>query len=312
MSNLLFAGDFHITEQDIPEINAIFQELLILKDKHSVSKLLITGDTFDKVNPTPKEIDCFASFIKAINIQVILLAASSHESISNTESILNHFGILNNNIKVVKEYQDDNYLFMGHFALKESKTSYGATKTKAEFASFKYVILGHVHSFELIKPNVCQLGSIRYVDFAEVKDEKKVCLLLENYKEKTEMCHFLALNSPFAMKEVSMGSKAVNSLPGLPGKKSEEEIRAYMDNLPKNTKVRVIFTDFESFKAFLPFYHVYKEKFVVFKDKKDFDVLVQALEQKKEQIDVKSSLREYLEANKVNEDIKKILLEEIK
>ena len=69
--NILVISDIHLKEKELEEINAIFDEFLILKDKHNISKLYIAGDTFDKVNPSPKEIDCFAKFIKKMDFLLL-------------------------------------------------------------------------------------------------------------------------------------------------------------------------------------------------------------------------------------------------
>jgi len=316
--NILFVGDFHIKESELKEINNIFDEILILKDKHNINRLYITGDTFDKINPTPNEIDCFAKFIQKINIPIILISAQSHESISETESILNHFGILKNTILVTKEYQDKDHLFMGHFTLKESKINYGTTKSKKEFSKYKYVILGHQHSFELINPNICHLGSIRYVDFAEVDDTKKVVLLIENYKEDKEKCHFLELKSPYPMVDLHFIKKMpqTSQKQAKSGilKASVNEFKAKLDKLDLKTKVRIIFNNFEEWKEFLPYYHKYKEKFFVFKDKKDFIISLDKHTEiaKQKTGNLKESLKKYLEENKIEKDIAQILLNEIK
>ena len=66
-------------------------------------------------------------------------------------------------------------------------------------------------------------------------------------------------------------------------------------------------------KDFLPFIPKYQEKFVLFKDKKDFLISDNSLiSAKNETISLKESLIRYLEITKVDDIIKKILLEEIK
>ena len=194
-------------EIDLPEINAIFDELLIIKDKFCINKLIIAGDTFDKINPTAKELDCFSSFLKKINLPIILLIAKSHESISQEESILNHFGILKENIITCSEYQDGKNLYVGHFTLNESKFNYGTKRSKKEFAQFKHVILGHQHDFQVIKPNICHIGAIRYIDFSEDETLSKKIAICENYGEKSENWQFINLFSPYPLQNIIVKNK---------------------------------------------------------------------------------------------------------
>ena len=310
--NYLIFGDIHITEKDIKECESVLNEIITLKEKYKVNKIILTGDTFDKVNPTSIELDLFSDFIKKLNIPIIILVAQSHESITPTESILNHFGILKNNLKIVKEYIDENHLYVGHFTLQESKMHFGSKKSKKEFEKYKYVILGHQHTFEIIKPNIVHIGSIRYVDFAESQDKQKVVLLMENYKEKNEKCHFLSLNSPIPMKDVYLTKKTDKPLPQSSYAQSIEELKAILDKIDSNTKVRVIFDNFEGYKNFRPLYEIYKKKFKLFKDRKDFTMNYDSAVSGRKDISLKDSFNQFLKINKINEDIKEILLKEMK
>ena len=86
-----------------------------------------------------------------------------------------------------------------------------------------------------------------------------------------------------------------------------------LDQLSPNTKVRIIFKDFHNYSNFLSYYQKYKNKFVLFKDKKEF--LISDNSQKQglnESVSFKKSLSDYLNKTKVDNAIKRILLEEIK
>jgi hypothetical protein len=85
-----------------------------------------------------------------------------------------------------------------------------------------------------------------------------------------------------------------------------------LDKLDPKTKVRVIFHDFESYTQFINKYDFYKNKFVLFKDKKDF--LISVNNQKcilTEMKSLKENMENYLGITKVNDIIKGILLEEL-
>jgi DNA repair exonuclease SbcCD nuclease subunit len=315
--NILMFGDIHIIEKDLEEIELIFDEINTIKNNNKIDKIIITGDTFDRPNPTSKELDCFSNFIQKINIPIILLVAKSHESISSEESILNHFGILKDNIKIVTEYNEPHYLYVGHFTLKESKMNYGAVRSKKDFKGrYRYVVLGHQHSFEVIPSNICQIGSIRYVDFAESEDEVKKVLIIQNSKEETEKCLFLSLSTPYPMVDAYLG-KNVAKTSGKEAKttyfEAISDLKSYLDTLNPKTKVRIVFETFEGYSQFLNDYATYKNKFVLFKDRKDFIIsLLVPNSPKKETKSLKENLENYLNSNNINEEIKQILLGELK
>jgi len=328
--NILAFSDVHIIEKDLPEIEAVFGELLILKDKYCINKIIMAGDTFDKVNPTPKELDCFANFVRRANVPIILITAKSHESISVGENVLTHFGILKSNMSVSSEYIDESKLFVGHFIVKQSSKNFGGTVDKMELKKYEHVLLGHGHNFEIVKPNVCQMGSIRFIDFGEDPKVSKKVVLCENYKEEGERWHFLQLNSPYPMINIQLGKKAeieantetdspikAPQKPDLEGFEGEFEdissLCAYLDKLEPKTKVRIIFNSYDLWREFLPYYDTYKSKFVVFRDRKDFltQSKIEVASGKKENKSLKESLTKYMKENKVNKQIQKILLEEI-
>jgi metallophosphoesterase superfamily enzyme len=208
MKNILLFGDLHLTKQDIPECISILEEIGMLANQHNVDTLIDLGDTFDNLKPSSLELDNFATFIRRLNKKIIIIAAESHESETPENSIVNHFGILSDTITVVKEYQDENKLYCGHFIVSESQLNkFGATISKNQLKKYRHVILGHGHSFELIKPNICQLGSSRWIDFSEAQDKNKIILLIENYDSDNPKCSFIALKSPYKMIDIILEGK---------------------------------------------------------------------------------------------------------
>jgi hypothetical protein len=158
MKNILIAGDLHIDQSSLEECSLILNEQKELIKKYKVDTYIDTGDTFDFLTPNSDELDLFSNFLKDININSIILAANSHESTTPESSIINHFGILNNKVKVVKEFTDKK-IYIGHFGLVESKLQkYGATKSLKDFSKYEKVILGHFHSYEEVSKNCVQLG----------------------------------------------------------------------------------------------------------------------------------------------------------
>ena len=310
MNNILIAGDIHIREKELEECTLVLKEIAELIKTHNIDQLILTGDTFDVVKPTSREIDVFANFIKEINISIIVLAAQSHESTTPEESIINHFGILVDKIKVVKMYTDEHNLLVGHFIVNESTKNYGGTISKTTLKAYKFVVLGHGHSHEIVKPNICQLGSVRYVDFAESKDIAKYVSVYLNYRSDKEKWGFIPLKTPYAMKDLII---AKNAQPTLGNKQIEaQNWQSVIEQLNAKTKLRIIFRDFESYYSNINDLQRFKDKFVLFSVKKDFLVEETILTSKVETHSMKDSLKNYLEQNKINEEIKRILLEEIK
>jgi hypothetical protein len=92
-----------------------------------------------------------------------------------------------------------------------------------------------------------------------------------------------------------------------------QDLLVCLNQLSPKTKVRVIFKDYGSYKEFLPYYEIYKQKFSLFKDRKDFILSISDNRDNNAKNEtMKESLLKFLDANKINEDIKKILTEEIK
>ena len=328
--NILFASDPHILEQDLEEINLIFSELLELKEKYKIDKLIIPGDSFDRINPTSKELDCLSAFLKKINIPIILVAANSHESSTHEDSVINHFGILKDTITVVKEYQDENKLFVGHFILKQSSKNYGGTIDLQTLKQFRWIILGHGHDFEMIKPNGVQLGSVRFISFGEDSNNPKRVAICTDYDSDKPKWEFLTLLSPYPMISLDLGknseiapikdpTEAKIVQPACSSVKIGTindpivQLLAKLDALAPKTKVRIIYKDYESYRQFLPLIGKYKSKFTIFKDKKEFIISTDCnKDREKETVNLSELLNSWLEKNQIPEEIKKVLRKEIK
>jgi len=205
--NLLIYTDLHISNSSLEECKFILDEYLILCDKHSINKVISAGDNFDTINPNSECLDLFSNFVKKLNRPIIILAANSHESTSIENSVLNHFGILHDKVEIVKEYIDENKLYVGHFIVQQSKNNYGGTVNKSELSKYAHVILGHGHDYELIPPNICQLGSCRFVDFGEKKDEAKKVAICLNYRSDSERWIFQPISSCIPMTDIILGVK---------------------------------------------------------------------------------------------------------
>jgi DNA repair exonuclease SbcCD nuclease subunit len=332
--NLLFFGDLHIDKDSLEECKSVLDEILSLCKTHNITQVYDLGDTFDKITPSPFELDLFSSFLKELNLPITILAAQSHESISNSISIINHFGILKETVQVLKEYKDNNYLYCGHFIVNQSKKNMGGTVDSVSLKDFAFVLLGHGHNPEMIGKNIIQLGSCRFVDFGEDKSLKKHVGICLDYKGQSAEWKFVPLTSVIPMIDIELHKKEVKNSkldpqnevlkaksskiaptnpPNAKVFKAVPDLCAYLDKLNPKTKVRIIFKDYHIYSEYLPCSISYSSKFYQYKEKKEFVISDLALGSvKNETITLKENLKIWIEKNKVPEDIKKVLLEEVK
>jgi len=343
--NLLFASDFHIEEQSFEELELVFNEILEIKEANKIDKIIIPGDSFDRISPTSKELDFLSTFIKKLNCQIILIAANSHESTTQEDSVINHIGILRDDILVCKEWKDEHRLFAGHFIVKQSTKNKGGTINQSELKDYRNVVLGHGHIFELVKPNLCQLGSIRFISFGEDPAINKKVAICYNYGEKDQGWQFIDLKTPYPLIDIELckmniskdlkivqndppelrsgkqgkAPKPINKAkiaPSNPMNRSSfgavGELCSFLDKTSPKSKVRVVFKDYSSWVNFLPFYQRYKDKFYVMRDKKDFLVTIDNTPKDNKKETMRESLIKWMTTNKIEDKIQKILLEEIK
>lgn len=344
--NILFYTDPHICLSSITECELVFDEIIELVEKYKISKVISLGDNFDTTKPSAAELNCLAKFLKKLNNkEVILLAATSHESETNILSSVDVYGILSDTITIVKEYRDEGKLYCGHFIINESKANKGSlsgTKSKKELQNYKFVVLGHGHNFEIIKPNVCQLGSCRYISFGEDENIKKRVGIVTDYGEDKERWGFIELKTPYPIVNIEVSNTVPTNLPKsalqstnsvktddvtvdttdpkssisqAQTSQNSAQIQALcekLDKLTPLTKVRIIFKDYVLWRSFLPFYQKYKGKFIVFRDKKDFLIDDQIISKSNSETQtVIQSFKVWLDKNKIEEKVQKILLGEI-
>jgi len=90
------------------------------------------------------------------------------------------------------------------------------------------------------------------------------------------------------------------------------DLLSYLEKLGEKTKVRVIFKDYTTWREFLPYSTIFKKKFASYKEKREFILDLVASPNKAENASLKESLIKYLDASKTPEEIRKILLGELK
>lgn len=254
MSKTLFIGDLHIEEKAIEELECISQEIFSYK-ANSVIQL---GDFYEKCRPSPLELDFGTSIAKQMKKNykdVTILDGTGKHSVLNGESVtryLQHLGIKTVGTECDLTIDKQKIKF-GHFMTNQSLLEYGTSKYGIkDLKDYDYVLLGHQHSPQVLVENkMFHLGSVRFVHFNEVDDPYKQIAILEN-----GVLTFIPLKSPTPMIDLVACDFYLE------------------DQLPKinpKTKVRVIIPSFSIFKNSLETIKKYKNKFVEFKVKLDFE-----------------------------------------
>lgn len=333
MKNILIFSDTHIDKENLSECKSIFEEIGTIAKANDVDTIIDTGDTFDILKPGSEELDLFSSWIADLkpkyNVnKLIVIAADSHESETKSISIINHFCILTSTVSVYKEFTDGKNLYCGHFGITECPMNYGAKISQKDLAQYKYVFLGHIHSFYQVK-NIIGLGSVRYVSFSEWQD-KKVVAVITDYKGSNEKLEFIELKSPIPMKQLEIGQtlpKTEEIKPrrrGRPRKNVQPEGKEngflgvtgaidILNSLDPNTKVKVIIKDFSSYKQFVNVEDKYKQKFVRFIRVNDFSLISEITPNKaKSKTSLKESFDEFVKEKNVDDGIADIIIKEIK
>jgi len=286
----LILGDIHLEESAIDELQSIFAELH--SQKRVAENVVIMGDFYDKKKLSPREIEVGTSIIAelALTYDKVYLVRGNHDIIHDQLSTIDYFRHVSKNIFIANDYVIDN-IFFGHFFTDKS-TGYGAKEGKSLnpwVIQYEYVILGHQHDFQQLHANAYHIGSIRYTSFGESSNiPKRYGVIDTTLKQIT----FHELKSTVPIIDVDSVEK--------------------LKRIPKRTKVRLIFKDFNQFKHEVNMLHAYKDRFVEFKIKLDFtraDTPTQTLAITQETNKLATIVNEWL-ATVTDPDVKKELEEE--
>lgn len=274
----LFFTDSHIEEGALDELELIFKEIF----KYQANELICIGDYYDKRKPTAKEIlfgTKWAYFFKK-KFSKVIFVKGNHDKTQDI-SVINYLEYMG--IECVDEYLEDN-IYAGHFMTDKSLMEYGThEKTLAELRQYSYVLLGHQHSFQELAPNIYHLGSCRYINFNEAKDDGKYIIL--NYNNSWDR---RKLMSVIPMIETS----SIKELP----------------NIQANTKVCMVINSYQQFKNEINELNKWKEKFIEFKIKLNFKVETTNIQEtKQEQRKLEEVLRQGIEKIQ-DQDVKDLLL----
>jgi hypothetical protein len=261
---ILTFADPHIEESNIEELDKVFNEILnyFNKDTH----IICLGDYYHKNRPTAKEIEFgskwsskFMNFFKNFT-----MLRGNHTMVNfkeNNSSVeyMKYFGV-----SVLEDIVINN-IYFGHKMTEKSDMFFGIdipTEARyeiktADLLKYDISLLGHQHAYQEIDKAIYHIGSIIYTTFNEINVAKKYIFKI-NEKDKT--IEKIELKTPYPMVEVS----------------SVNELNKY----EYNTKVRLIFKTFEDFKNNISKATQYKNKFITFKIKCDFDKTIQIIDEK--------------------------------
>ena len=235
--------DSHITEDSMQELDSIFSEIV----QQKADELVFAGDYYEKNRPTAKELLFGTQWAHTFKkkFKKVYFLRGNHDKVQDISAV-DYLRELD--IDIVDEYKKDG-LFVGHFMVNESQLAYGTGGCSVtDLKTNKLTILGHQHSRQQLAHNVYHLGSIRYVNFNEAKDENKFIAKIDGKNH----IHFIKLKNLIPMYDVY----SVKEL---------EDVPTGM------IKVRVILKSFDQMKREIDILNKVKHKYNIFKIKLDFE-----------------------------------------
>jgi DNA repair exonuclease SbcCD nuclease subunit len=294
---ILVIGDSHITEDSIPELTKVFDEIRKIKADIYIQ----LGDFFDKKKPTPAEILFATQEVYKLKqtYKDVYILKGNHPSITQDLSSVDYLQYVGAEVCAdVKLKLNNATYYFGHFFTDES---IDLDIEKQHLADIKadVVVLGHYHiskQLQTTPKNAFHVGSCRYIRFDEVINSRKYVVLIED--AETQDIQWIPIESVIPMKEVQ-------SLKELP-------------NIDANTKVRWVIKDWETYKAEInnPQLTELSAKFVQFKIKFEFQEQPEAIKETiasktESKIDLKSFIETWL-SNLSDKDVKSELEAEFK
>jgi len=245
---MIIFTDPHIEEKHISELEEIFQEIY---DKGAQGEeMVMIGDYYERAKLTPKEL-FFGTywaykFAKKFKVTFVI----GNHGMSGGESVIKYLKFVG--VTVVPDYLitvGGKKVYFGHFMTNKSIFEYGSSKVTVKELEKKadYILLGHQHNPQEITKKVFHLGSCRYVNFNEVIDKEKHYALIDDFGNLT----FEKIKSVTPMVDV------ISSLE--------------LPTLNAKTKVRMVIKSYDLFKREINSLSKWRDKFVEFKIKLDFE-----------------------------------------
>ena len=200
--NVIFSADWHIynhKSRKIPEILDCIYQLCDYAVENKVETLIFGGDLLERKYYTADVFEPIAELLKKLSsvFKRIIVVEGNHEMVAGGNSLLRPWELLPN-IVVVTDYEfidgvafapypiynktltkylkqavaDKAKAFVSHFPLTDSVVKGGHKLSGFSIPrdvakKFKLILLGDIHEFQKIKPNIYYPGSITQLDFGE-------------------------------------------------------------------------------------------------------------------------------------------------
>jgi predicted phosphodiesterase len=238
---VLVIGDTHIDDPYLDELRPVFEEIM----SYEADAVIHLGDYYNFNKPSPVSLNFGTEMARKLLDKYkdfTLLAGNGRHNWMNGHSVIDYLSYLGVQC-VGMEYEreiDGKKILFGHHMTYASKLEYGSAHYGLEdLKKYDVVLLGHQH-IPQDEQYFHHLGSVFYQHFNESKDPFKRVAVIENGKVE-----FIPLKSPVPMVDVTDPAK--------------------LPNINPKTKVRLIISDFETFKRHVNDLGKWKSKFAEFK-----------------------------------------------
>ncbi|MHA1437948.1 MAG: metallophosphoesterase [Promethearchaeota archaeon] len=245
---MIIFTDPHIEEKYLDELDDVFKEIYTKGVKGE--EMVMIGDYYERVKLTPKELFFGTQWAWKFAQKFKTTFVIGNHGLAGGESIILYLKFVG--INVIPEYLAEvggKKVYFGHFMTNKSLFEYGSSAITVKEVEKKadYILLGHQHNPQELSPTVFHLGSCRYVNFNEVRDKEKQYATVDDFGKLM----FYPIKSATQMKDVYSSDELSDILP--------------------NTKVRMVIKSYEQFKKEINGLAQWRDKFIEFKVKLDFE-----------------------------------------
>ena len=259
MKKILVIGDVHTEESSFAELDSIFSE--IVGAVRDVDQVWFLGDIFDHKHPSPAEYNFVTKWLTTFQkLGEVTVVTGNHDAINFDYTAMDyskHIGI--------KIYNDqatmlvaNKTVYLGHHATDQGDKFVRDDKHKvSELKKFDLALLGHLHNFHKLAPNVIHLGSIRRCTFGEVDYPPPCYAIIEAETLKIDyrpIKTFIPMIDVFSVKEAL--------------------------KQPSRAKVRLILRSFAEFMGNVNQLPTLQQKFALFSVKHDYQKVSEVIHAK--------------------------------
>lgn len=292
-NKILVIGDMHSEEKSIPEVEKILQEIYYDK-KEEYLAVWFLGDLFDKKKPEPEDYNFLTKMLVDMKKNgEVIICTGNHDDSTKVMSALNYSQHLG--IKLIRHHGiiklGDKKIYLGHHFVDQSDEYFRDNRFKVVELSKQndLCFTGHDHKYREYMPNFINLGSIRRVGFGETGYgvPKYATVVFNTLETKV-----FDITSAIPMIDIYSIEEALKIDP--------------------QTKLRLVFKDFEYYLKNINRLGELRKKFFVFKEKHDY---VQKLNAGKKEVKKAKPFEEifgeFLEKATKNKEVKKLIKENL-